>query len=138
MMMEITVSEHKGEKTVTIISIDGKIDGTNYTQLIDKAKELCNSGTENILLDMEKCGFLSSAGIMAILSVAQISRGVNPSDSQRVWVSYDEMKRDINKASGVQLKVVNLQSKVKQSLEITGILNILDLYDDLETALASF
>jgi anti-anti-sigma factor len=138
MMMEITVREHTGEKTVTIVSVDGKIDGSNYTQLIDQAKELYNSGTENILLDMEKCGFLSSAGIMAILSVAMISHGANPSDPQRVWVSYDEMRRDINKASGVQLKVVNLQPKVKQSLEITGILNILDLYDDLETAITTF
>ena len=136
--MEITVREHTGEKTVTIVSVDGKIDGTNYTQLIDKAKELFSSGTKNLLLDMEKCGFLSSAGIMAILSVAQISHGDNPSDPQHVWISYDEMKRDIDKASGVQLKVVNLQPKVKQSLEITGILNILDLYDDLETAITTF
>lgn len=136
--MEITVREHTGEKTVTILSVKGKIDGSNYTLLIDQAKELFNSGTRNILLDMEKCEFLSSAGIMALLSVAMISHGADPSDPQRVWVSYDEMKRDINKASGAQLKVVNLQPKVKQSLEITGILNILDLYNDLEAALASF
>ena len=136
--MEMTVREHTGDKTVTILSVDGKLDGTNYTHLIDKVKELFSSGTKKILLDMEKCGFLSSAGIMALLSVALISRGENPSDPQRVWVSYAEMKRDINKASGVHLKVVNLQPKVKQSLEITGILDILDLYDDLEAALATF
>jgi len=55
--MEMTVSEHKGEKTVTILHIDGYLDRSNYTQLIDKAQELFSTGTENLLLDMEKCKF---------------------------------------------------------------------------------
>jgi len=136
--MEITVSEHTGEKAVTILHIDGYLDSSNYTQLADQAEALFKAGTENLLLDMSKCGFISSAGLKAIYSVAMILRGDSIPDPDKTWTTFNEMKNDINKMTGTCCKIVNLQPKVKQSLEITGMLKYLDIYDDLETALASF
>lgn len=138
MLMEMTISEHEGEKNVTILHIDGYLDSSNYTQLIDQAQELYSAGTENLLLDMEKCGFISSAGLRAFYGVAMIMCGDGPPDTSQVWTSFSEMRDDINKMTDACCKILNLQPKVKQSLEITGILKYLDIYDDLETALASF
>jgi anti-anti-sigma regulatory factor len=138
MMMEMTVSEHKGEKTVTILHIDGYLDGSNYTQLIDKAQELFSTGTENLLLDMEKCRFISSAGLKAFYGVAMIMCGDDPPDTSQAWATFSEIRDKIQKETGTCCKILNLQPKAKQSLEITGMLKSLDIYDDLETALASF
>jgi anti-anti-sigma factor len=138
MLMEMTVSEHVGEKDVTILSLDGSLDGSNYTQLIEQAQELFSGGTENLLLDMEKCHFISSAGLKALYSVALIIRGDQPQDPEQVWTTFSEMRDDIDKVKETCCKIVNLQSKVKQSLEITGMLKFMNIYDDLETALASF
>lgn len=137
--MEITVSEHTGEKTVTIVQIDGYLDSSNYTQLVDQAEELFQSGIKNLLLDLEKCGFISSVGLKALYSMALIMRGDQPQEPGKAWTSFNEMRGDIEKMSGdTCCKIVNMQPKVKQSMEITGMLKYLDIYDNIETALASF
>jgi anti-anti-sigma factor len=138
MMMEITVTEHIGEKTVTIVQIDGYLDSSNYTKLVDQAKELFTSGTKNLLLDLEKCGFISSVGLKALYSMALIMRGDQPSEPGKAWTSFNEMRGEIEKMKGTCCKIVNMQPKVEQSMEITGMLKYLDIYDDIDTALASF
>ena len=138
MVMELSVTEHTGEKAVTILHIDGYIDSSNYTQLIDQTEALFQAGTKNLLLDMSKCGFISSAGLKALYSIALILRGDASPDPTKVWSTFNEMKADINKMTGTCCKIVNLQPKVKQSLEITGMLKYLDIYDNLESALESF
>jgi len=136
--MEMTVREHTGEKVVTILSIDGMLDGTNFTELIDKAKQLFGAGTENLVLDMEKCEFMSSAGIWAIYSISLIARGEEPPNPEHGWAAFRSMGKDINEGLDINFKMSNLKAKVKQSLEITGMLEYLDVFDNLESALASF
>jgi len=136
--MEITVSEHVGKTNVTILHIDGYLDSSNYTQLVDQADALYKSGVKNLLLDLEKCGFISSVGLKALYNIAMIMHGNQAVESSRDWASFNEMRQDIKKMSGTCCKIVNMQSKVKQSMEITGMLKYLDIYDDIETALASF
>jgi anti-anti-sigma factor len=138
MLMEITVSEHVGEKAVTILHIDGYLDSSNYTQLVDEVEALFESGTVNLLLDLEKCGFISSVGLKALYSIAMILHGDEETKPVKAWTSFNEMRKDIQKMPGTCCKIVNMQPKVKQSMEITGMLKYLDIYDDLETALASF
>jgi anti-anti-sigma factor len=138
MLMEITISEYVGEKTVTILHIDGYLDSSNYTQLIEQTEALFKSGVMNLLLDLEKCGFISSVGLKALYGMAMIMRGDQSSEPARDWASFKEMREDIERMTGTSCKIVNMQPKVKQSMEITGMLKYLDIYDDLEIALASF
>jgi anti-anti-sigma regulatory factor len=136
--MEITVSEHVGDKTVTILSVDGYVDSSNYTQLVEQVEILFRSGMMNLLLDLEKCGFISSVGLRALYNIAMIMHGDEDSEPAREWASFKEMRDDIDKMHGTCCKIVNMQPKVKQSMEITGMLKYLEIYDDLATALASF
>lgn len=136
--MEITVSEHVGDKPVTILHIDGYVDSSNYMELVDQVEALFKSGTMNLLLDLENCGFISSAGLRALYNIAMIIHGDQAAEPAKEWNSFQEMRQDIEKMPGACCKIVNMQPKVKQSMEITGMLKYLDIYDDLATALASF
>lgn len=136
--MEITVDEHVGKKNVTILHIDGYLDSSNYTELVDQANDLFQSGTTNLLLDLKNCGFISSVGLKALYILAMIIQGDQPSEPAKAWSSFNEMRKDIEKMTGTCCKIVHMQPKVKQSMEITGMLKYLDIYDDLDKALASF
>jgi anti-anti-sigma factor len=136
--MEITVSEHIGNKTITILHIDGYVDSSNYMQLVEQVEVLFRSGIMNLLLDLEKCGFISSVGLRALYNIAMIMHGDEASEPAKEWSSFKEMRDEIERMPETCCKIVNMQPKVKQSMEITGMLKYLDIYDDLTDALASF
>lgn len=58
--MTISVSQKQGRVPVTIISLDGRLDGMNYQQLIDKGHELYKAGARDILLDLTNLTSVSS------------------------------------------------------------------------------
>jgi len=43
--MNISVSQAQGEVPVTVLKLDGQLDGQNYQDLIARAQELYNSGS---------------------------------------------------------------------------------------------
>ena len=60
---------------MTILELDGKLDGSNYMQLVDEAARIYLNGARNLLIDLSKLTFLSSAGLAAIHKTALIFRG---------------------------------------------------------------
>ena len=54
------------------------------------------------------------------------------------WSAFHEMRDEIDKGLEINFKMANLQPKIEQSLEITGMLEYLDVFATLEEALASF
>jgi anti-anti-sigma regulatory factor len=134
--MNINVIHHEGK--VSVIEVDGRLDGSSFEAVITKAREIKAEGAASFLLDLSKCSFLSSAGLMALHSVALIARGEQPLDTDHGWGAFRQM--DADKASGAQNKfvLVGPSDKIKQTLEMTGMLIEFDIFDDLASALASF
>ena len=60
--MDISVSQAQGNVPVTVLKLDGQLDGQNYQDLITKAQELHTSGTRDLLLDLSDLTYISSAG----------------------------------------------------------------------------
>ena len=58
--MNISVSQKQGRVSVTIIGLDGRLDGQNYQELISKGQELYNSGVRDVLLDCTKLSYVIS------------------------------------------------------------------------------
>ena len=50
--MNISVSQAQGSVPVTVIKLDGQLDGQNYQELIAKARELYDAGGRDFLLDL--------------------------------------------------------------------------------------
>ena len=63
--MTISISQKQGRVPVTVISVDGRLDGQNYQDLIAKGQELYNAGSRDVLLDLTGLTYVSSAGMVA-------------------------------------------------------------------------
>lgn len=136
--MELNVSEKMGKVKVTVLGIKGELDGSNYQTLIEKARSLVRDGASNLILDMSECGFMSSAGLVALHSIALLMRGQEPPDPEQGWAAIHSMSREKAGGGGGELKLLNPQPPIVKTLQKTGMDKFFMIYDDLEKALASF
>ena len=134
--MDLTITENS--ETVVTLHVKGKLDGSNYQGLVDKAQKLYDSGKRNLLLDMSELTFISSAGISGLHRVALIFRGEKQADPEEGWAAYRAINRD--RESGVQehVKLFGLLERVQQTLELVGFTALFETFTDMDTAIASF
>jgi anti-anti-sigma factor len=136
--MEITVSQAQGQIPVTILHINGDIDGSTYRDLIAKGDEVFKSGAHALLLDLTNTRYISSAGLVSLHSLAKILRGTKELDAESGWEAFRSIDRE--RAGGRQkhLKLLNPQPKVKSVLEMAGFDQFFEIYADEAEAVASF
>ena len=136
--MNISVSQAQGTVPVTIIKLDGQLDGQNYQELIAKAQELYDAGMHDFLLDLSDLTYISSAGLVALHSVALLARGEELPDMEGGWSAYRSVGR--SREAGVQkhVKLLNPSSEVSGVLDMVGFSNVFEVFTDRETAINSF
>ncbi len=101
---------------VTIIDSVGSINlGEGSYSLRTKIEELCAGGKKKIIINLAETSYVDSSGIGEI--VAGLVR----------------LKR-----AGGTLKLLAMEQKVRDFLQITNLYNNFDIFDDEKTAVASF
>ena len=135
--MNITTSKAVGRVEVTIIRLDGQLDGQSYMQLIDKARELYKEGARDFLLDLSDLTYISSAGLVALHSVALLTNGEQLPDTDAGWSTYRSVK---NSSTIVQthIKLLNPRDEVRSVLEMVGFDRVFAVFTDLDEAVKSF
>jgi anti-anti-sigma regulatory factor len=136
--MNMSVSDAKGNVPVTVIKIDGQLDGQNYQDLISKAQELYKAGTRDFLLDLSELTYISSAGLVALHSMALLARGEELPDTEGGWSAYRSMGRSSEAGMQKHVKLLNPRSEVMGVLDMVGFSNVFEIYTDLDEALKSF
>ena len=136
--MNISVSQAPGRVPVTVLKLDGQLDGQNYQELIAKAQDLFQAGARDFLLDLSDLTYISSAGLVALHSVALLARGEELPDVEGGWSAYRSMGR--TSEAGVQrhVKLLNPRSEVMGVLDMVGFSNVFEIYTDREEAVNSF
>ncbi|MBN1992622.1 MAG: STAS domain-containing protein [Anaerolineae bacterium] len=137
--MNITIEQTAGKVPVTIMGLHGELDGSNYLDVIAKAKELYSTGTRNLLIDMSDMSFMASSGVMALHSIALLMRGEEPPDPEYGWDAFHAIDRD--RGAGVQqhVKLLSPQPAVDRTLTMTGLKGqFFAVHTNRETAIASF
>jgi anti-anti-sigma regulatory factor len=136
--MEITVSKQQGKVPVTVVQPHGDIDASNYTELVQKVEDLIKGGAKDFVVDLSDVGFMSSAGLVALHSLAMTLRGETPVDPSKGWASLKSMDR--SRESGVQrhLKLLNPQANVADTFEKAGFTQFFEVFTDMKTAVAAF
>ncbi len=117
MQLEIRerVIHHPGGE-VTVLDLIGKITiGEGSVQLRDAVGNLLNAGRNRIILNLEAVSYVDSSGIGELVS-----------------------RFTTTKNMGGQLKLLKLTKKIKDLLMITKLLTVFEIYEDEESALASF
>lgn len=136
--MEIIVSHQNGRVPVTVIKVSGQLDGQTYTSLIEKAREIYESGTRNALLDFSGLTYISSAGLVSLHTIALLMRGEAMPDIQKGWSALKTMDKTRNSGAQKHVKLLNLRPEVLRVLELVGFLEFFEVYTDLDAAVQSF
>jgi anti-anti-sigma regulatory factor len=136
--MNISVSKEVGSVDVTVLRLEGELDGQTYQDLINKAREVFAAGSRNFLLDLSGLTYISSAGLVALHSVALLAKGEELPDTESGWSAYRSMGR--TSESGVQkhVKLLNPREEVKSVLDMVGFSHAFEIYNDLDKAVQSF
>ncbi len=136
--MNITVSKEAGRVEVTVLRLEGELDGQTYQDLINKAKEVFAAGSRNFLLDLSGLTYISSAGLVALHSVALLAKGEELPDTESGWSAY----RSVGKTSesGIQkhVKLLSPREEAKSVLDMVGFDRAFEIHDDLDKAVKSF
>jgi len=127
----------EGNPSVSILHVGGKVDASNYLELIEQAKNLINHKTPQLLINMEECNFLSSAGLLALLNIALIAHKIDPYDPEEGWSSLRAMA-NFDRELKTNFKLVNVQPNVFRTLDISGLASKYDIYSNMDDAMAAF
>jgi anti-anti-sigma regulatory factor len=123
---------------VTVIKVDGQLDGQNYQDLIAKAQELYKAGNHDFLLDLSDLSYISSAGLVALHSMALLARGEELPDLEGGWSAYRSMGRSSEAGLQKHVKLLNPRSEVMGVLDMVGFSNVFEIYTNLDEAVKSF
>ena len=138
--MEIEVATIQEIVPVTIISLIGELDASNYLTLVEKVSALYENGTRNLLIDLSQVPFMASSGLVAFHRVALIMREELPTEPQEQWNPMRVIAQEVQSERGPDrhCKLLNPQFRVAQTLQVTGFDKVLAVYFDRKEALASF
>ncbi|MFL5734505.1 MAG: STAS domain-containing protein [Chloroflexia bacterium] len=136
--MQMTYSQVAGKVPVTVLKLDGNLDGSSYQSVIAAAQSLYDKGTRHLILDLTNVPYMSSAGIVALQSIAAMLRGEGAPDPDMGWSALHAVERDLSTGARQPLKLLNPQPNIDHVLETVGLKSYLEIYTDLNTALASF
>ena len=136
--MQISLSKQDGKVPVTVLHIQGDIDASNYTSIIDKAQEVYNEGARHLLLDLEKVPYVSSAGLMALHTIARILSGQMTQSKDGGRPVFRSINPTQDSSAREHIKLLNPQPAVEQVLEVVGLKQFFEIYTDLDKAVQSF
>jgi anti-anti-sigma regulatory factor len=136
--MNIIVTQKQGRVPVTVLQLIGKLDGSNYMELVEEAKRVYLNGMSNLLFDLSQLTYLSSAGIAAIHKTALMFRGLPMAEEESGWASYHAIDRDRGRGTQEHVKLLSPQNEVANILDISGFSSLFEIHTDLDKAVASF
>lgn len=110
-MLNIKVLEENGYH---ILILHGEVDASNSVLLDESIQKLIEEGSEAILIDGKGLEYISSAGL-------------------GVFMSYLEDFQDKN----IDFRIFGLSEKVLEVFKILGLHQLMAIYPDKQTALAS-
>ena len=119
-MSLIRVSQAKGRVPVTVFHLQDRVNLGNTAELEQAAREAYEAGMRNLVIHLSEAPSLTSAGIRAIVSLHKL------------------LMKDESDPSTKHLKLVSPTSHVREILDIAGVSEHIDIYDELDEAVASF
>jgi hypothetical protein len=141
--MEITITEVQNPTHISILHLNGKLDGSNSESLIAEAKKLHAAGVCRLILDMSKLAFISSAGLGALHQVALLFREKSNPDQEESygdyrWDAYRGKAPNKKLKTDEHVKLLSPIQEVREVLDMIGFSSLFEIYTDLRLAKASF
>ena len=116
-MTLVKISQINGRVPVTIFQLQERIHLGNFAELEGMAKQAYEDGTRNLVIDLSQTDSMTSIGLRALVVVHKILAKVD---------------------NGRHLKIAGATTVMREIMQVTGISQVIDTYDTVEEAVASF
>jgi anti-anti-sigma factor len=138
--MHMTFNKAIGKVEVSIIRLHGSLDAATYHKLVEQVVAMQKDGMKFVLLDLTEAEFISSAGIVALHSIARLLRGEKPTTEKEGWSALTAANETLieQRAKQRYIKLYNPNPRVKHLLSVVGFDDYFDIFDDYQTAVESF
>ena len=136
--MKITLSKEVGRVDITVLRLEGQLDGQTYQSLIEKTREIYKAGSRNFLIDLSELTYISSAGLVALHTVALVANGEALPDEESGWSSIRAVGSAGSEGPQKHVKLYNPREEVKSVLDMVGFGNAFEVFSDLDKAVKSF
>jgi len=128
--LTITTSQVQGDVSVTVLHLSGHLHGATEKELLDRAQQSHEDGTRHLLLDLSNLEVLSSAGLRAIQNVFKLFTPPGDVDAIR--------QHGAEPYKSPYLKMVCPNPQIYYVLNITGFLQNIPIFNNMEEAVKSF
>jgi anti-anti-sigma regulatory factor len=128
--LNITASQIQGDVPVTILHLSGHLHGNTEPELLDRARQAKEDGSEYLLLDLSGVEVLTSAGLRAIHNIFNL---FTPQTDRAVIKQHGE-----EPYKSPYFKLVCPNPDVYYVLNIAGFLQNILIYNNMEDATSSF
>jgi len=112
--IELVYEDIKGKNNAKLVRFIGDLDATNVESILDKVCNLFNEGFLNIVADFKKLRYVNSTGLGILLHFSKTAREKNGS-----------------------FRIANVNENVYEIIEIIGATSLLDIYDEVDEAVAA-
>lgn len=112
--IELEYEDIKGKKGAKLVRFIGDLDATNVETILEKVCNLLNEGYVHIVADFKKLRYVNSTGLGILLHFSKAAKEKNGS-----------------------FKIANINENVYEIIEIIGAMSLLDIYDELDEAIAT-
>jgi anti-anti-sigma regulatory factor len=132
--LNILVSEELNGSPITVFRLEGRVNMGNADLLMQRFEEAFNKGSRKMILDLTRVESLTSAGLRVILKLYKMlgEETVKPGGGSSPATGVE------TPAKSPYLKIVGANPTVRQVFQIVGIDSIFELYENVESASASF
>ncbi len=132
--MMIDVSAAQARVPVTVFTVKGEVNTSNYELLQARADQEHAAGMRDLVLDLSQVPYVSSAGLRALHYIFKLLRAPTPSESN------EAMSKGLRDGTfkSQHLKLLNPSPTVREILKVSGFDMYIQCYDTLEDALASY
>jgi anti-anti-sigma factor len=139
MALETTVEQADGRVPVTVMTLAGELDGTNYQGVIDTVAGIYAAGGRHLVLDLTDLSFISSAGLVALHTSLRLMQGEPPPDPEYGFAALRAINDDVDKGTAIaNVRMCGTQDGVQKVLDRTGLGGLFPSHPDRESAIAAF
>jgi anti-anti-sigma regulatory factor len=132
--MDIQVTQRTERVPVTLVHVKGSVDASTYEAFQASGEKVFNDGARYVLIDLSEVSYISSAGFRAISQIFKLLRDELPPETA---AKVNQGLRDGSYRSP-NLKLFGPNPRVVEALRLAGFDTFLEVYQDLDQALASF
>jgi anti-anti-sigma regulatory factor len=131
--LKIKTTNAQGRVPVTIFVMEGALSVDTTSQFLESTRQAIDDGTLNLLLDLGKIDFISSAGLRSLHQVFELLGNKNKETREGVMKDLSEGTYKTG-----HLKILNPSKQVSNVLKMGGFDMYIEIFTNYQKAVDAF